>query len=306
MNENENTNLENTSNNSTIPQEAQSGVPQAEKEQAIPASSKKTFPKKQIVVISVALCAIIALFLFLIFVVFRHNHDWSQATCTELSRCYDCGETQGTFGSHSYQYGKCSVCSKISDETIEELISTVKSIYGIYWILTFNDDVEIGHSDNFNVEFDTTVITGNKCTVSGTIIVKCKNDKYYTDDFSLHLINKDNDWVKDTDYDTVFNIQPIECYEYGTIAEYHFTASPTYTYNTYKGKAKSTITFQSETCTVKIYDYYGFVDSSTTFEYTIHHGVAWDVVILKGSSEDIELVKMDNGLIWDDMVFLLN
>ena len=303
MNENENMTTENTSDDVMFTNEETSGLPSTDI--VTPASSKKPFLKKTII-ISVSLCAIIVLSLFLILVVFKHNHDWSQATCKELSKCYYCGETKGDFGSHSYQYGKCSVCGKIADETMEDLTSTVKSIYGIYWILNFNDKVELGHADDMKVKFTSTVITGDKCTVSGTIIVKCKNGDYYTDDFYMHLINKENDWVKDSNYEATFNTQPIECYEYGTIAEYYFTSSPTYTYNTYQGKAKSTISFGTETCSVKIYNYYGYLDSSNTFEYTIRYGIAWDIIILKGSSSDLELVKMDNGIIWDDMVFLLN
>ena len=235
-----------------------------------------------------------------------HSHDWSGATCKELSRCYECGETQGGYGDHSYQYGKCTICDEIASETMVDLTDTVKSLYGIYWTVTFNKEVKLTHVDDMTVSFTTTDISGNKAIVEGSIIVKAENGKYYTDTFSLHLINNDNDWVRDINYDTSYSQQPIECYASGTISTYHFTQNPTYVYNTYVGKAKSIMSFDDETCAVKIYNYYGYVDSSGTFQYSIQYGVLWDYVILKGATEDISLVKMDNGLIWDDMVFLLD
>ena len=38
-----------------------------------------------------------------------HVHSWSDATCTELSKC-ECGETQGELAAHNYVEGVCSVC----------------------------------------------------------------------------------------------------------------------------------------------------------------------------------------------------
>ena len=235
-----------------------------------------------------------------------HEHTWSTATCQDPGRCVECGEIGTTTAAHAYHYGKCTVCGEISDAAMDDLTSTVKSLYGIYWVLNYSDEVSLTHVDDMTVNFSTTSITGDKGQVSGNIIVKAEDGKYYTDDFSLHLVNKDDDWVRDTDYDMEFNTQPIECYETGAISNYYFTKNPTYTYNTYSGQSRSTINFGTETCTVKIYDYYGFLDSSSTFDYTIQHGVLWEIVILEGASSNIELVKMDNGLIWDDMVFLLN
>ena len=38
-----------------------------------------------------------------------HVHSWSDATCTELSKC-ECGETQGELAAHNYVEGICSAC----------------------------------------------------------------------------------------------------------------------------------------------------------------------------------------------------
>ena len=42
-------------------------------------------------------------------VVVPHVHVWSDATCTELSKC-ECGETQGELADHNYVDGACSAC----------------------------------------------------------------------------------------------------------------------------------------------------------------------------------------------------
>ena len=247
----------------------------------------------------------VAIVLFLILVVFKHEHSWSQATCQNMSYCYDCGESLYGYGPHAYQYGKCSVCGKISDEAMRDITDTVKSIYAFYWILNFNEYIEIGHADDRKVDFSETTINSNTCIVKGNIITKAKNDKYYTDDFTLHLINQEGDWVRDSAYELQFNVQPIECYQYGTIAEYYYTQSPTYVCNFYSGQSKSTLSFTDETCTVKIYDYYGLLESVATFDYYILHGVVLDSVILDGVSEDIELYRQDDALFWGELVFLL-
>ena len=44
-----------------------------------------------------------------------HVHSWSDATCTELSKC-ECGETQGELAAHNYVDGVCSVCGACEHE----------------------------------------------------------------------------------------------------------------------------------------------------------------------------------------------
>ena len=49
-----------------------------------------------------------------------HVHSWSDATCTELSKC-ECGETQGELAAHNYVEGVCSVCGACEHEFEENI-----------------------------------------------------------------------------------------------------------------------------------------------------------------------------------------
>ena len=265
---------------------------------------KKRGRKKILIVgISIVALASIALVLFLLL---RHKHTWIPATCLKFSYCSECGEQSGGYADHEYNFGQCVVCNYLSNEAETELSDTVKNVYGIYWIVTFDKYIELDHISNMTVEFSQVSISTGKGLVKGQIIAKAKNGNYYLDNFSFGVVYSDGDWIRDSSVDTQFNTQPIECFENGYDKYFNYTKNPTYIYNTYNGKEKSTMKFTDSTCTVTIYDYYGRVTSSATFEYAITHGVAWDYVILFGENGNIELVKMENGLIWDDMVFLLS
>lgn len=66
-------------------------------------------PKKAIIIGAIA-TAIVAITLLLIFVVFKHEHTWTERTCTQGSYCTECGEIQFELG-YGHNYGEWAIVS---------------------------------------------------------------------------------------------------------------------------------------------------------------------------------------------------
>ena len=260
--------------------------------------------KKKKIIIAIIVIAIVVLISVTSVLLIVNRHNWSNATCTKLSYCYDCGKKRGDYAPHSYSYGHCTVCGHLEYETEQDIISTVKSIYGIYWIGSYNKYVKIAHADYMTVTFDDISFNNNKCTVKGSIISKTEDDNFYSDNFTMYLKYYDGSWVKDSTKDCEYNLQPVKAYKYAGPIDYNFSYETSYTHKTYVGKEKAVLKFYSDSTGLLItYDYYGSLDEYISFTYVIHEGLQCDIILL---NDEIEIFKFDDGLVWNSKAFLMD
>lgn len=234
-----------------------------------------------------------------------HEHVWQEVRVIKEETCIDegegekiceCGKKEScsippSQDKHNYVLGCCTLCDDVSEDTLEALEETVSSLYAIAWILN-----DYGSLDGAaRAEAEDAVFADEKYTVSGEVIVKTKDGKYYRDDFKYRLKYNEADgkWVFDSSFTPQYSDAPLECYEDGEVISYCYTKNPSFTHKSGYGREKTTISFDESKATMTFYNYYGLYDSSLSMRYELLHAPTFEYILLHAD----ELDSSNNDLI---------
>lgn len=235
------------------------------------------------------------------------EHEWTEASCSYLSRCKKCNETRGgVTDNHSYADGFCTLCKAPSEQAKEDVAEIAKASLVSMWQEKYNDKEPMAEPLEIDASVSSMSYSDGKVSATVTLYLKMKTNGYFTTNMALTLTPTDEGYAISEGtvpvYSTFIELDPAKKY-----ALHLFSSAVTFSYKTGNGEEKISLKFESGKVTRSVYDESGALVSATVMKYVMNRTPEYNIIIMKDEVyEQTAIFKNGEGITQDGKLYILD